>query len=30
VFYYEAGVDQEALAADLAALDDVDRVTQVP
>jgi hypothetical protein len=30
VFYYEAGVDQEALAADLAALDDVDRVTHVP
>ncbi|MFO8114634.1 MAG: DUF5778 family protein [Halorubrum sp.] len=30
VFYYEAGVDQEALAEDLAALDDVDRVTQVP
>src|SRR6056297_29289 len=30
VFYYEATVDQEALAADLAALDDVDRVTQVP
>ena len=30
VFYYEAGVDQEALAADLSALDDVDRVTQVP
>ena len=30
VFYYEAGVDQEALAADLAALDGVDRVTQVP
>jgi hypothetical protein len=30
VFYYEAGVDQAALAADLAALDDVDRVTQVP
>ncbi|WP_280585828.1 DUF5778 family protein [Halorubrum sp. Boch-26] len=30
VFYYEAGADQEALAEDLAALDDVDRVTQVP
>ena len=30
VFYYEAGVDQEALAADLTALDGVDRVTQVP
>ncbi len=30
VFYYEAGVDQEALAADLADLADVDRVTQVP
>ena len=30
VFYYEAGVDQAALAEDLAALDDVDRVTQVP
>ena len=30
VFYYEAGVDQEALADDLAALDHVDRVTQVP
>jgi hypothetical protein len=30
VFYYEAGVDQDALAEDLAALDDVDRVTQVP
>ncbi|EMA66453.1 hypothetical protein C461_10448 [Halorubrum aidingense JCM 13560] len=30
VFYYEAGVDQEALAADLEALDGVDRVTQVP
>ncbi|OYR39154.1 MULTISPECIES: DUF5778 family protein [unclassified Halorubrum] len=30
VFYYEAGVDQEALAADLTALDNVDRVTQVP
>jgi len=30
VFYYEAGVDQDALATDLAALDDVDRVTQVP
>ncbi|EMA58037.1 DUF5778 family protein [Halorubrum lipolyticum] len=30
VFYYEANVDQEALADDLAALDDVDRVTQVP
>ncbi len=30
VFYYEAGVDQAALAADLADLDGVDRVTQVP
>ncbi|WP_193309175.1 DUF5778 family protein [Halorubrum halophilum] len=30
VFYYEAGVDQEALAADLGALDGVGRVTQVP
>jgi len=30
VFYYEAGVDQEALADDLEDLDDVDRVTQVP
>lgn len=30
VFYYEADVDQEALAADLEALDGVDRVTQVP
>ena len=30
VFYYEATVDQEALADDLAALDDVERVTQVP
>jgi hypothetical protein len=30
VFYYEAGVDQAALADDLAALDGVDRVTQVP
>ena len=30
VFYYEAGVDQDALAADLGALDGVDRVTQVP
>ena len=30
VFYYEAGVDQEALAADLETLDDVDHVTQVP
>ena len=30
VFYYEAGVDQESLAEDLAALDGVDRVTQVP
>ena len=30
VFYYEAGVDQAALAEDLAALDGVDRVTQVP
>ena len=30
VFYYEANVDQEALAADLADLDDVDRVTRVP
>lgn len=30
VFYYEANVDQEALADDLSALDDVERVTQVP
>jgi len=30
VFYYEADVDQEALAEDLAALDNVDRATQVP
>ncbi|GAB7094534.1 DUF5778 family protein [Halolamina litorea] len=30
VFYYEAGVEQEDLADDLAALDDVDRVTLVP
>ncbi|ACM57579.1 DUF5778 family protein [Halorubrum lacusprofundi] len=30
VFYYEANVDQEALADDLAELDNVDRVTQVP
>ncbi len=30
VFYYETGVDQDALAADLADLDGVDRVTQVP
>ncbi|WP_435098303.1 DUF5778 family protein [Halorubrum sp. N11] len=30
VFYYEATVEQAALAADLADLDDVDRVTQVP
>ncbi|GAA0550319.1 DUF5778 family protein [Halorubrum ejinorense] len=30
VFYYEADVDQEALADDLAALGNVDRVTQVP
>ena len=30
VFYYEAGVDQDALASDLADLDGVDRVTQVP
>ncbi|WP_418280706.1 DUF5778 family protein [Halorubrum sp. DTA98] len=30
VFYYEAGVDQTALADDLAELDGVDRVTQVP
>jgi hypothetical protein len=30
VFYYEAGVDQDALAADLGDLDGVDRVTQVP
>ena len=30
VFYYEAGVDQAALASDLADLDGVDRVTQVP
>jgi len=30
VFYYEANVDQEALAGDLVDLDGVDRVTQVP
>ena len=30
VFYYEADVDQEALASELGALDGVDRVTQVP
>jgi hypothetical protein len=30
VFYYEAGVNQAGLAEDLAALDGVDRVTQVP
>ncbi|MDR5673169.1 DUF5778 family protein [Halalkaliarchaeum sp. AArc-GB] len=30
VFYYEAGVDQEAIADDLAALEHVDRVTPVP
>ncbi|WP_128904535.1 DUF5778 family protein [Halorubrum amylolyticum] len=30
VFYYEANVDQEALADDLADLDGVDRVTRVP
>jgi len=30
VFYYEANVDQEALASDLSDLDDVERVTQVP
>ena len=30
VFYYEATVDQAALAADLADLDAVERVTQVP
>ncbi|MDB2240428.1 DUF5778 family protein [Halorubrum ezzemoulense] len=30
VFYYEATVDQEALAGDLVDLDGVDRVTQVP
>ncbi|PSQ03731.1 hypothetical protein BRC97_12695 [Halobacteriales archaeon QS_6_71_20] len=30
VFYYEAGVDQEALAADVRALDGVDDVTLVP
>ncbi|UWG49625.1 Uncharacterized protein AArcCO_0298 [Halalkaliarchaeum sp. AArc-CO] len=30
VFYYEAGVDQDALADDLAALEHVDRVTPVP
>ncbi|OYR70781.1 DUF5778 family protein [Halorubrum ezzemoulense] len=30
VFYYEATVDQEALAGDLVELDGVDRVTQVP
>lgn len=30
VFYYEAGVDQEALVADVEALEHVDRVTPVP
>ncbi|QKY20580.1 hypothetical protein B4589_009395 [Halolamina sp. CBA1230] len=30
VFYYEAGVDQEALADDLDSLDHIDRVTLVP
>jgi hypothetical protein len=30
VFYYEAGVDQDALTADISALDHVERVTQVP
>ncbi|OYR61357.1 DUF5778 family protein [Halorubrum ezzemoulense] len=30
VFYYEATVDQEALAGDLVELDGVDHVTQVP
>ena len=30
VFYYEAGLDQDALAEDLEALDHVDRVTAVP
>jgi len=30
VFYYEAGVDQEALADDVAALDHVEDVTPVP
>jgi hypothetical protein len=30
VFYYEAGVDQSALADALAGLEDVDRVTPVP
>ena len=30
VFYYEAGVDQDALTDDLAALEHVDRVTPVP
>ncbi|GAB7009002.1 DUF5778 family protein [Halorubrum trueperi] len=30
VFYYEADVEQDALAADLSDLDGVDRVTQVP
>jgi len=30
VFYYEANVDQDALAADLGDIDGVDRVTQVP
>lgn len=30
VFYYEAGVDQEALADDIAALDHVEGVTLVP
>jgi len=30
VFYYEAGPEQETLAADLEALDHVERVTVVP
>jgi len=30
VFYYEAGVDQAALADDITALDHVEQVTQVP
>jgi hypothetical protein len=30
VFYYEAGIDQQALATDLESLDHVDRVTTVP
>lgn len=30
VFYYEADIDQDAVVAELEALDNVDRVTQVP